>query len=58
MVSEVLKRRIDLSISRWQFLLSTTVTGAGLILPSTFGRLFDYFEKTNGMDGLLAAAIG
>jgi len=33
-------------ISRRQFLLSTTVTGAGLILPNTFERLFDHLEET------------
>jgi len=35
-----------MSISRRQFLLSTTVTGAGLVLPNTFDRLFDHLEKT------------
>ena len=35
-----------MAISRRQFLLSTTVTGAGLVLPNTFDRLFDHLEKT------------
>jgi hypothetical protein len=43
--SKVLKRRAQMSITRRQFLISSTSAGVGLILPSYYEKVFSFFEN-------------